>query len=201
MDKKNEENMQTGYCRPPKRTQFKKGQSGNKKGRPKKTKTENLIDDFQAELNSFITVTENGKQMKITKQQAIVKKLVNSGMTSVRDIERIIKLKLAADKFDAEKESRKQKNKPGKKRFQGGVVYVDEIHGPAEGGILAVGKPLSKEEWLEKASATKLPASACREEDIPGPEFVWETEPPEPKSPEKKDPNRIKEGMNTFIRA
>jgi hypothetical protein len=43
-DKSNsEETEDVGYCRPPKKHQFKPGQSGNKKGRPKGAKNESTI--------------------------------------------------------------------------------------------------------------------------------------------------------------
>jgi hypothetical protein len=62
-----------GYGKPPKHTQFKPGQSGNPKGRPKGTA--NLATDLEEELSERILVTEGGKQSQITKQRAMLKTL------------------------------------------------------------------------------------------------------------------------------
>lgn len=65
---------QVGYKRPPKRTQFKPGQSGNPKGRPKHAR--NLKTEFLDELREVVRVREGGREMKISKQRAFVKALV-----------------------------------------------------------------------------------------------------------------------------
>lgn len=62
-----------GYQRPPKRTQFKKGQSGNPKGRPKGTAS--FKSDLDAELREKLVLTENGREKRITKQRAFIKTL------------------------------------------------------------------------------------------------------------------------------
>lgn len=67
-----------GYKKPPRDKQFKKGQSGNPKGRPKGSKNLSII--LAKELNTKIPVTENGKQKQITKQEAIVKGTVNNAL-------------------------------------------------------------------------------------------------------------------------
>jgi uncharacterized protein DUF5681 len=62
-----------GYGRPPIYTRFKKGVSGNPKGRPRKTK--NLKTDLFEELNEKITVREGEQLIRISKQRAVVKTL------------------------------------------------------------------------------------------------------------------------------
>jgi hypothetical protein len=70
----NSEQNGGGYGRPPKQGQFKKGQSGNPKGRPKKVSS--FKADLAAELQEKLSLTENGKERKISKQRAFCKTLV-----------------------------------------------------------------------------------------------------------------------------
>jgi Family of unknown function (DUF5681) len=87
---------EVGYGKPPPHTRFKKGQSGNPRGRPAGAK--NLKTLLTDALNEFVIVTENGGRRKITKREAIITQLVNRSASAdfraikilldmVRDIE------------------------------------------------------------------------------------------------------------------
>jgi hypothetical protein len=64
-----------GYGKPPCQTRFKKGHSGNPKGRTAGDK--NLSTLLSEALNERVVVTQNGRRRKITKRKAIVTQLVN----------------------------------------------------------------------------------------------------------------------------
>lgn len=66
---------EVGYGKPPQHTRFKPGQSGNARGRPRKSKELNKL--IQAELDKTIAVQEAGRERRITKREAIVTQLIN----------------------------------------------------------------------------------------------------------------------------
>lgn len=72
---------EVGYKKPPKHTQFKKGQSGNKRGRPKKrVKLSDFEAAFEKALSAYITVSENGTVHQIKKLNALATQTVNKAL-------------------------------------------------------------------------------------------------------------------------
>jgi hypothetical protein len=72
------QHFEVGYGKPPVEKRFKKGQSGNPKGRPKKRRS--LEAEFNRELKLKVSINENGRRKTITKREAIVKTLVNAAI-------------------------------------------------------------------------------------------------------------------------
>jgi hypothetical protein len=74
----NPNEYKVGYGRPPKHTQFREGQSGNPNGRPKGAR--NLKTDLAAELNKRIDIREGDQRRRISKQEALIKRLIEQGL-------------------------------------------------------------------------------------------------------------------------
>jgi Family of unknown function (DUF5681) len=64
-----------GYGAPPESTRFKKGASGNPKGRPKGSL--NIATVFTKTLREKVVINERGKRRTVTKLEAALKQLVN----------------------------------------------------------------------------------------------------------------------------
>lgn len=86
-----EDEYSVGYGKPPKHSQFKKGQSGNPNGRPKKSR--NLRTLIQEELETPVILQENGRQIKTTKAAAMSKRIVNKALSGdPRAIQTLIRM-------------------------------------------------------------------------------------------------------------
>jgi len=72
------DNYEVGWGKPPIATRFKKGQSGNLKGRPRGTK--NLKTDLMEELQETIVVREGERTVRMSKQRAMIKTVMNKSL-------------------------------------------------------------------------------------------------------------------------
>jgi predicted enzyme related to lactoylglutathione lyase len=81
MPRDQERDYEVGYGKPPRPTRFKRGQSGNPRGRSSGAK--NLKTLLSDALNERVTVSKNGGgHRKITKREAIITQLVNRSATA-----------------------------------------------------------------------------------------------------------------------
>ncbi|MBR2537319.1 MAG: hypothetical protein IKE66_14715 [Hyphomicrobium sp.] len=74
-----EDDDKVGYCKPPKHSRFKPGQSGNPLGRPRKNRSiETMI---KRELDQMVVIKEGGREIRLRKVEALIKQLVNRAIS------------------------------------------------------------------------------------------------------------------------
>jgi Family of unknown function (DUF5681) len=82
---------QAGFCRPPESTRFKKGVSGNPKGRPKGSL--NVATAFVKALREKVVINEHGQRKTVTKLEAALKQLVNKAASGdLRALSQLVSL-------------------------------------------------------------------------------------------------------------
>lgn len=75
----NDDDYEVGYRKPPKVTRFRKGKSGNPKGRPKGSRNLEVL--INVELDRDVVIQENGKKLQLSKREALAKRIVNAALT------------------------------------------------------------------------------------------------------------------------
>ncbi len=73
--KDNASGSEAGYAHPPVNARFKKGQSGNPKGRPKGSR--GLAPTLNRALSERVVINEGGRRKTVTKLEAAVKQVTN----------------------------------------------------------------------------------------------------------------------------
>jgi len=87
----NDRDYRVGRCQPPIHSRFRKGQSGNPKGRPPGSR--NTATLWGEELDARVSITERGGRKNLTKMALIVKQVVNqAGSGNLRACELVFKM-------------------------------------------------------------------------------------------------------------
>jgi len=95
-----------GYGKPPKATRFRKGQSGNPKGRPKGKL--NIATVILRALEVKVVINENGRRREVTKLEAAMMQLVNKAASGdLRALDSVTALAQMAEERVEQEQSRK----------------------------------------------------------------------------------------------
>jgi hypothetical protein len=90
-DKPQETRNRAGYQKPPEATRFKKGVSGNPKGRPKGSL--NVATALMKALREKVVINEHGQRKTVTKFEAALKQLVNKAASGeLRALRQLLEL-------------------------------------------------------------------------------------------------------------
>ncbi|MGJ3230733.1 MAG: DUF5681 domain-containing protein [Oceanicaulis sp.] len=83
-----------GYANPPRKTQFKKGQSGNPKGRPRRKKAiSEMLDEV---LYQLVEISERGRRKKVPAVEALLRRHLSEAMKGdAKAWDRLMKLRQA----------------------------------------------------------------------------------------------------------
>jgi len=71
---------EVGYRKPPKHTRFKKGQSGNSQGRPKRSHDGNMREVFNDLMKEMIPIRQGDRITRISARDAILRTLLKEGL-------------------------------------------------------------------------------------------------------------------------
>lgn len=99
---KSGDGYEVGYGKPPKATRFKKGQSGNTKGRPKGSR--NFANDLDEVLNAKMKIYDNGKLRIISIQLAALMRLREKALKG--DLPALVRFLSMAGERSAERDAR-----------------------------------------------------------------------------------------------
>ena len=128
-----------GVGKPPTHRQFKKGQSGNKKGRPKGSK--NVATILKEALSKKVIVRDGDKVRRISKGEAFVETVLNDSLKGDNQARRVF---VSMARLTGQLEV-----PPEDKTRNGGVMRT--------GGVLLLGPPETPEEWARKTFEQQRP--------------------------------------------
>lgn len=101
------DDYEIGYQKPPKHSQFRPGQSGNPRGRPKGSKNTSTL--LQETLAETVTIREYGGKSEVTKLEAIFKQLVNSALKGDhRSMQKLLSLVMEQEALQKAETQQKQ---------------------------------------------------------------------------------------------
>jgi hypothetical protein len=150
----NQDEERVGFGRPPSATRFKKGQSGNPRGRPRGRRRDIPYD---AVLGQMVTVREDGRERRITAAEAFILQLTQKGLGGDSAAARA--------SLAAIEEARARRQGPADRVDVIRIMFMSFGIGPALGTLgLAIRKNLLDEDrvrwelnpWIVEAAIARL---------------------------------------------
>lgn len=123
----------TGHKRPPKSGRFRKGQSGNPRGRPRKAPSQSMpTSAFDVIVDRTLTITRNGVEREVSVEEALQHKTYQAALAGDRSARREV-LRMIA-KREAALAARRPVARPT-------IEFLDPEHDPrsADGAMLILG--------------------------------------------------------------
>ena len=143
-----------GYGKPPQHSRFRKGQSGNPKGRPRTIPS--LAQLANQVFNEKVAIKENGERRVITKLQAALKQLANKAASGDhRAIREMIRIHTAIGTVSRDEPQQHGKKETGgyltpEQRQKAALAIPNQVYeatSPGGSRPTVSAEPLSDEEW------------------------------------------------------
>jgi hypothetical protein len=90
MTKDNVDDDRVGYCKPPKRTRFRPGQSGNPRGRTHREAYEETENPLRMYMLEQMKVSIKGKKVKMTAVDLIIKSMINKAVAGCHKTQKLL---------------------------------------------------------------------------------------------------------------
>ena len=139
----------TGPGNPPVATRFRKGQSGNPKGRPKGTKAKTSGSAFDVVIDKTLSVTRSGVQRQLTIEEALQHKTLHKALAGDRAARREV-LRMIEKREKALAKS----NGTGERSVEIRVDRVDANN--VNEALLVLGAARPDTKWADRDMANRL---------------------------------------------
>ncbi len=143
-----------GYRKPPRHSRFRRGRSGNPRGKPRGTKTSATL--LKRALLESVLVKQNGRRTKTTKLRVIVTRIVNQAMrgdyASIRLLLRYAGLDRQLNKASDEKQGLSPEAEQAIRCALTGESYTPEIPGASNNETSLASTDLTAKPRLRQGS-------------------------------------------------
>jgi Family of unknown function (DUF5681) len=128
-----ESDPKVGYGKPPQSSRFRKGSSGNPKGRPKGSR--NVATVLARTLRERVVINEHGRRRRITKLEAALTQLANKGASGdLRAVQLLVTLSREAEGREGFSTERQIVTDPDQRVIDGIVRRFQSVEKISAGG-------------------------------------------------------------------